>query len=585
MIPASVIEDLKFRNNIEDVIGAYVPLKRAGSNLKACCPFHSEKTPSFTVYTGEGGHFYCFGCGAGGDVISFIMRIENLDYVPALHFLADRCGMTLPEDDVRPGGVTRTRVLEMNLAAARFFREWLSGPEGAQGRAYLSGRGLSGGVIKRFGLGFAPDSFHALRDHLRSAGYTDEEMAEGYLCQRSRKDAKNLYDCFRGRVMFPIIDVAGNVIAFGGRVLGDGQPKYLNSGDTPAFKKSKNLFALNYAKNYASKGLILCEGYMDVISLHAAGFQNAVATLGTAITPEQARLMKKYTDKVVVSYDSDEAGQRAADKALRLLDAAGIEAKVLNIPGAKDPDEYIKRYGAESFSKVLSGSRAPFDYKIETTLRKFDVTKPEQKVRAARTLCAAIAEISSRVERDIYAEQTAKALDMDAKSIKMEVEGILKRKAAAYRKEQRTQIFRQTAGTADRINPDRVRQPTSGALEQMVLGMMLAFPEYIEKISRENLLTEDDFFTNLNKRLFEKIMECQGAGGFDFAMLSQFFTQDEVSAAAGYAAARRRLSDNGDGVFLDAVKRLRQEAERIRERENCTEDDLKRLIERRRARQ
>ena len=293
MIPASVIEDLKFRNNIEDVIGAYVPLKRAGSNLKACCPFHSEKTPSFTVYTGEGGHFYCFGCGAGGDVISFIMRIENLDYVPALHFLADRCGMTLPEDDVRPGGVTRTRVLEMNLAAARFFRERLSGPEGAQGRAYLSGRGLSGGVIKRFGLGFAPDSFHALRDHLRSAGYTDEEMAEGYLCQRSRKDAKNLYDCFRGRVMFPIIDVAGNVIAFGGRVLGDGQPKYLNSGDTPAFKKSKNLFALNYAKNYASKGLILCEGYMDVISLHAAGFQNAVATLGTAITPEQARLMKK----------------------------------------------------------------------------------------------------------------------------------------------------------------------------------------------------------------------------------------------------------------------------------------------------
>ena len=324
---------------------------------------------------------------------------------------------------------------------------------------------------------------------------------------------------------------------------------------------------------------------MDVISLHAAGFQNAVATLGTAITPEQARLMKKYTDKVVVSYDSDEAGQRAADKALRLLDAAGIEAKVLNIPGAKDPDEYIKRYGAESFSKVLSGSRAPFDYKIETTLRKFDVTKPEQKVRAARTLCAAIAEISSRVERDIYAEQTAKALDMDAKSIKMEVEGILKRKAAAYKKEQRTQIFRQTAGTADRINPDRVRQPTSGALEQMVLGMMLAFPEYIEKISRENLLTEDDFFTNLNKRLFEKIMECQGAGGFDFAMLSQFFTQDEVSAAAGYAAARRRLSDNGDGVFLDAVRRLRQEAERIRERENCTEDDLKRLIERRRARQ
>lgn len=585
MIPASVIEDLKFRNNIEDVIGAYVPLKRAGSNLKACCPFHSEKTPSFTVYTGEGGHFYCFGCGAGGDVISFIMRIENLDYVPALHFLADRCGITLPEDDVRPGGVTRTRVLQMNLVAAKFFRAQLSGPVGEKGRAYLAARGLSGGIVRRFGLGFAPDGFHALRDHLRSEGFTDEEMTEGYLCQRSRKDAKNIYDCFRGRVMFPIIDVAGNVIAFGGRVLGDGQPKYLNSGDTPAFKKSKNLFALNYAKNHASDGLILCEGYMDVIALHAAGFQNAVATLGTAITPEQARLMKKYTDKVVISYDSDEAGQRAADKALRLLDAAGIDARVLSIPGAKDPDEYIKRYGSESFSKVLSGSRAPFDYKIEKTLQKFDVTKPEEKVRAVRSLCEAIAEMPSRVERDIYAERTAKTLEMDVKSIKMEVEGILRRKAAASKKEQRAQLLRQTSGIGDRVNPDKARERTSDALERMVLGMMLVFPEYIDKICREELLTADDFFTSLNKQLFEKIIECQEAGGFDFAMLSQFFSQDEVSKAAAYAAARRQLSDNSDEVFLDAVTKLRQEAVRIREREAGTEDDLERLIARRRTEQ
>ena len=413
MIPAGVIEDLKYRNSIEDVIGSYVPLKRAGSNLKACCPFHSEKTPSFTVYTGEGGHFFCYGCGAGGDVVSFIMRMENLDYVPALRFLADRCGMTLPEDDVQPGGVTRARVLQMNLTAAKFFRSQLSQPTGEAGRAYLETRQLSGSIIKRFGLGYAPDSFSALRDHLHSAGFTDEEMTEGYLCQRSRKNEKSIYDCFRRRIMFPIIDVAGNVIAFGGRVLGDGQPKYLNSADTPAFKKSKNLFALNYAKNHASDGLILCEGYMDVIALHAAGFQNAVATLGTAITPEQARLMKKYTDKVVISYDSDEAGQRAADKALRLLDAAGVNARVLNIPGAKDPDEYIKRFGAASFSRVLSGSKAPFDYKIEKTLQKFDITKPEEKVRAVRSLCEAIAAMSSRIERDIYAERAAEKMDVD----------------------------------------------------------------------------------------------------------------------------------------------------------------------------
>lgn len=585
MIPAGVIEDLKYRNNIEDVIGSYVTLKRAGSNLKACCPFHSEKTPSFTVYTGEGGHFYCYGCGAGGDVVSFIMRMENLDYVPALRFLADRCGMTLPEDDIKPGGVTRARVLQMNLTAAKFFRSQLSQSGGEAGRAYLEMRRLSGTIIKRFGLGYAPDSFAALRDHLRGVGFTDEEMTEGYLCQRSRKNEKNIYDCFRGRIMFPIIDVAGNVIAFGGRVLGDGQPKYLNSADTPAFKKSKNLFALNYAKNHASDGFILCEGYMDVIALHAAGFQNAVATLGTAITPEQARLMKKYTDKVIISYDSDEAGQRAADKALRLLDAAGVDARVLNIPGAKDPDEYIKRFGAESFSKVLSGSKAPFDYKIEKTLQKFDITKPEQKVRAVRSLCEAIAAMPSRIEQDIYAERTAKTMEVDAKSIKMEIEGILRKKAAAYKKERRGQILRETSGSSDRINPDKVRELASDALERTVLGMMLAFPEYIEKVCREKLLCEDDFYSGFNKKLFAKITECHETGGFDFAMLSQFFTQDEVSRAAKYAAVRRKLSDNGNAVFMDAVSKLQKEAERIREKAACTEDDLAALIDRRRKEQ
>ncbi len=585
MIPAGVIEDLKYRNSIEDVIGSYVPLKRAGSNLKACCPFHSEKTPSFTVYTGEGGHFFCYGCGAGGDVVSFIMRMENLDYVPALRFLADRCGMTLPEDDVKPGGVTRARVLQMNLTAAKFFRSQLSQPTGDAGRAYLETRQLSGSIVKRFGLGYAPDSFSALRDHLRSAGFTDEEMTEGYLCQRSRKNENSIYDCFRGRIMFPIIDVAGNVIAFGGRVLGDGQPKYLNSADTPAFKKSKNLFALNYAKNHAADGLILCEGYMDVIALHAAGFQNAVATLGTAITPDQARLMKKYTDKVVISYDSDEAGQRAADKALRLLDAAGVSARVLNIPGAKDPDEYIKRFGADSFSRVLSGSKAPFDYKIEKTLQKFDITKPEEKVRAVRSLCEAIAAMSSRIERDIYAERTAEKMDVDVKSIKAEVESILRRKAAAYKKERREQILRQTSGSANRINPDQMKERTSDSLERMVLGMMLAFPEYIEKVCRENLLTADDFYTGLNKKLFATITECHQTGGFDVAMLSQFFSQDEVSEAARYAAARRKLSDNGDAVFMDAVTKLREEAKRIREKTAGAEDDLATLIERRRKEQ
>ena len=293
MIPANVIEDLKYRNRIEDVVGSYVTLSRSGANLKGLCPFHSEKTPSFTVFPSDG-HYYCFGCGEGGDVITFTMKLENLDYRGALDFLAKRSGVTLPDDDkFTPKGVSRQRVLEMNKCAARFFRDMLFDPEiGAPGREYLLGkRGLSSAVVKRFGLGYAPNSFNALRDHLRKNGFTREEMVEGYLCQVSKKNDKNIYDCFRNRVMFPIIDVTGNVIAFGGRVLDDSKPKYLNSADTPAFRKSRNLFALNYARNFCSENLILCEGYMDVIALHSAGFQIAVATLGTGLTPDQARVL------------------------------------------------------------------------------------------------------------------------------------------------------------------------------------------------------------------------------------------------------------------------------------------------------
>ena len=581
MIPAGVIEDLKFRNNIEDVIGQYVTLKRAGSNLKGLCPFHSEKTPSFTVYTGEGAHFHCYGCGAGGDVVSFVMRIENLDYVPALQFLAKRCGVTLPEDDAPVQGVSRKRILEMNLCAARFFREQLFSPAGAPGQEYFAARGLSGATIKHFGLGYAPDTFDALKKHLRREGYTDEEMVTGDLCKRSQKDQKHIYDTFRGRVIFPIIDVSGNVIAFGGRVLGVSEigMKYYNSGDTPAFKKGKNLFALNYARNHAADGFILCEGYMDVIALHAAGFENAVATLGTAITPEQARILRKYTDKVTVSYDSDEAGQRAADKALRLLDEAGIEAKVLNIPGAKDPDEYIKKFGKENFAKVLSGSKAPFEHKINRALAKYDISTPEGKSRAARELCYALAELPSRIDRDIYAARAAQVLDLGTESIKAETAAILRKKAAARKKEQSEKVLRQTSGISDRINPDRARQPASGALEQIVLGMLLAYhKEFIQSVIESGSPTAEDFFTSLNRRLFETILACHAAGGFDFAILSEYFTADEVSTAAEYMDSRRRLSDNSAAVFADAVGKLKAEAARIRARESG-EMDLKSFVE------
>ncbi|HOQ15030.1 MAG TPA: DNA primase, partial [Bacillota bacterium] len=357
-IPLSVIEEIKYRSDIEDVISRYLTLKRVGSNFTALCPFHSERTPSFTVFPSTQ-NFYCFGCGVGGDVISFIMRIENLDYVSALRYLAERAGVTIPEEIGSNGGetVSRQRILDMNRDAARFYRDSLfNGKYGDAGMKYLLQRGVPPPIIKRFGLGFAPDSFDAMSSHMHSLGYTDTELAAGFLRGVSRNTGKH-FDMFRGRVMFPIIDTQNRVIAFGGRAIGNAEPKYLNSSDTVVFKKSRNLFALNFARRHCAEELILCEGYMDVIALHAAGFENAIATLGTALTPEQARLMKKYTKRVIINYDSDDAGQRAANRAIEILNEVGLEVRILRLSGAKDPDEYIKKYGADKFRLALSGSR------------------------------------------------------------------------------------------------------------------------------------------------------------------------------------------------------------------------------------
>lgn len=578
MIQPNIIEDLKFRNSIEDVISSYVNLNRSGANLKGLCPFHSEKSPSFTVYTGADGHFFCYGCGAGGDVISFVMRIENLDYRAALDFLARRAGITLPDDDVqRKDGVTRTRVLEMNLEAARFFRSTLFSPQGAAGMAYFEKRRLSGATVKHFGLGYAPDSFDSLKSHLRSKGFTDEEMVAGYLCQKSRKNEKNTYDCFRNRVMFPIIDTAGNVIAFGGRVLDDSVPKYLNSADTPAFKKSRNLFALNYAKNHTADGFILCEGYMDVIALHAAGFENAVATLGTAITPEQARIMKKYTDKVIISYDSDAPGQKAADKALRLLSEVDINARVLTIPGAKDPDEYIKTYGAAKFKEVLSGSKSNFEFKFSQIASDYNLNDPTEKANAAKKVCYILADIPSSVERDVYIKSVAERMEIDSRSIDSEVNHILRRRRAEKKKAQPAELMREISGIGNRVDPDYAKNVGDSVVERTVIGVLLLRPDFLTLLKGDYSVEADAFSSQLNRRLFEKISECSAAGGFDFGMLSESFTQDEVSEAEKMSQKYRRdVSVSGKEVLLEAVQRLKGRAEKRRMKENGI--DLNKMI-------
>ena len=344
MIPREYIDEVVRRSDITEVVSSYVQLRHRGRTHTGLCPFHSEKTPSFVVYP-ETQSFYCFGCGAGGDVITFVRKINNLDYVEAVKMLAGRAGMPMPEEDDKAGRL-RSRVLAINKEAARFFYEQLNAEndDARTARAYWRGRGLSDSTIRRFGLGYSPNDFGALRRHLRARGYTEEEMLASGLQKRSEKG--NVYDVFRGRVMTPIFDLRGNVIAFGGRVLGDEKPKYINSPETLVYKKSKAMFALNIAKKSASRRYILCEGYMDVISLHQAGFDTAVAACGTALTPDQVRLLGEYADEVVLCYDSDEAGQKATARSLGLFAESPVKVSVLNIPGAKDPDEFIKKNGS-----------------------------------------------------------------------------------------------------------------------------------------------------------------------------------------------------------------------------------------------
>ena len=579
MIPRDFIEELKQRCDLEEVVGSYVKLRRAGANLSGCCPFHSEKTPSFTVFPDR--HFYCFGCGAGGDVIAFIMRQENLDYTGAIEFLAARAGLAVPrQGEVREEGVRRSRVLEMNKTAARYFREVLNTDAGAAAREYLQSRGLSGATVRRFG--FAPNDFGSLYRFLRDKGYTDEEMIAGFLCRRSERN-NSMFSLFRNRIMFPIIDVAGNVIAFGGRVMDDSKPKYLNSSDTPAFKKSKNLFALNYARGNCNEQMILCEGYMDVIALHAAGFPCAVATLGTAITPEQARLMAKYTSRVVISYDSDEAGQRAAQKALRILGEVGLQTRVLRMNGAKDPDEFIKAYGADRFRQLLERSSTGFEYRLDSILAAHDMSLAEEKIKASSEICRLIAGSYSRVEREVYLLEAAKRLELPPDILRQDIE----REAGRMRREQKQQESRDArsgaAGYGDRINPDAAKNMRISRGEETVLGLMLLYDEHRAAIASGAVeLQSEDFFTEFGARAFSAILTLERTeDGFEIGMLGESFSPEEMGRLERMRIERRALSENGISVLRESAALLREEA--ARRREASAEDGAQSAIERRRA--
>ncbi len=573
--PENFIQEVVDRTDIEELVGRYVTLKRTGSNLVGRCPFHSEKTPSFSVSPAKK-MFFCFGCHAGGSVITFVQKIENLDFADAVEFLANRASIPLPQTGAEPSqkdGVGRRRVLEMNLEAARFWRECLFDPHvGQAGLDYfLKERKLSPSVVKHFGLGFAPNSFTALRDHMRAKGYRDEELIAGYLCARSQKN-NSVYDIFRNRVMFPIIDPSGNVVAFGGRVMDDSKPKYLNSSDTAAFNKRKHLFALNFAKNCASERMILCEGYMDVIALHAAGFESAVATLGTAITPEHARVFAKYTKKVIISYDSDEAGQNAAQKAMRLLSEVGVEVRVLKLTGAKDPDEYIKRFGADRFRASLEESRTGFEHTALGVLSRYDLSVSTEKLKASNELCRLIAQYHSPVERELYLHYIAKQLELPHDVLKNSTEQFIRR----LRREETAKESREAQATVkkygDMINREASQNPRAASAESAVLGLLLMFPEYRDAVEQKEIpLSPDDFITSFHRRVFEAVMkEHASPSGFRFEMLGESFTPDEMGRIGETEMSRQQLTQNGPEVFRSAVEVLRT----VKEKEDMKGEDL-----------
>lgn len=566
LIPREIIEEIINRTDISDLIGSYVSLKRAGSNMHGLCPFHSERTPSFTVFS-KSNSFYCFGCGAGGDSITFVMKAENLDYPSAVEFLATRAGITIPknQNDVADMGMSRKRVYEMNLAAAKFFRENLFDKNvGADALSYFAGmRKLSMATIKRFGLGYAPNNFWALTNHMRSLGFSEQELIDGFLCGRSQKSGK-LYDYFRNRVMFPIIDVTGNIIGFGGRVMDDSKPKYLNTSDTPGFKKSKNLFALNYAKNHCSEQLILCEGYMDVIALHEAGFENAVATLGTALTQEQARMMTKYTKKVVLLYDSDEAGQRATDRAIKILSEVGMDVRILKLNGAKDPDEYIKKFGADRFRALLGESRTGFDFKVSRILADFDLQIPDDKIKASKAICDVIAESSSSVEREVFLSKASEILKLPLDVLKNNVELTIKKKIKEQKQNESHQAQMSIKHIGDRINPDAVKFVQANSLEEGILGLLLIYDEYrIGVVSGKIALSSDDFVTAFGRKVFEVIMELHNSSDeFLPAMLGQYFTADEMGRLEKMRQARLSLTENGLDVLEANIQALKDERDK-----------------------
>ena len=581
-LPDSFIQELIAKNDIESTVSSYVSLRRRGRNLVGLCPFHGEKTASFTVYP-ETASFYCFGCAAGGDVITFIKRIENLDYMDAVRFLADRAGMRLPElsreDDAAAG--LRRRVLEANREAARLYHKALYSPEGRVALDYFHSRGYTDATIRHFGLGFAPPGWDYLLKNLRDKGFRQDELKAAYLITAGRNGG--YYDVFRNRVIIPIIDIRGDVVAFGGRVLDDSKPKYINTENTPVYVKGRNLFALNFAKN-TGRELNLCEGYMDVIAMHQAGFTNTVAALGTAFPDEQIQLIARYADRINLIFDADGAGQKATRRAIDNLRKTGLDVRVVSIPDGKDPDEYIKKNGADAFRRVLDRSANAIEYRLLELGKNLNIQDPNDKVTYLKEAAQMLAGLDSAVERDVYAGRLSELLGISKMMILQEIEAYGRKRQKTETNRQLSEIVRQEKKELRRVNPEADTYPRAASAEESLLGTLILHPDYVKQVSRT--LTPEQFVTPFGRELYTRLVERTRQG-----LLTElaFLAPDYDDAAMGYISrmvrdARDRAATPDEAESFAAIIREENALRGLSDPAGVADEDIEQVLAALRAR-
>ena len=567
MIPEDIINEIKYRNDIETAVSQYVNLKRRGKNLVGLCPFHSEKTPSFTVYP-ENGSFYCFGCGVGGDVFTFTGLIENLDYMESIKLLAERSGISLPQDGYDDSMQRlKKKIYDINRDTARFFHSFLMSPGGKWALDYLTGRGLTVKTIKHFGLGAAPDSWDALIHHLKEKGYTESDMLAANVIGKSNRGG--IYDRFRKRVMFPIINIRGNIVAFSGRAMpGEDKQggKYVNTADTPVYKKSENLFGINFAKNVCSERVILVEGNMDVISLHQAGFENIVAPLGTAFTTEQANLLSRYTKEIVLMLDADAAGQKAVRRASELLENTGLSVRVVVVPDGKDPDEYIKKNGKERFAALLEGAVSDMEYKLLTAAKDIDLNSEDGRLKYLAAAAEIIAATDDIMTRDIYIGRLSEKYGVSRTALTTRVNELRKRNSRQKQKKEISDIIRPKF-TKDDINPERRKSVKGTAAEETLIAVLLKNPDFY-KIALDKLPPEK-MLTSLNRRIYETIISVLEHGG---SLDISAFAEKLLPAEIGYLVSLQnseKAGKNPEIVLKDCIGVILEEDMLLESAENA----------------